>query len=94
MQKSKAKKYPFYRKYPNGFLNFMGCYPLDELNEDRVLRKFRILSVKYNLHQWFWSIEKLKLRVPVFIIVPKKESLKWREDFRAINKPLSANYIY
>jgi len=84
----KKKEYPFYRKYSNGYLNFLGLYSLNELEENGVFRKFRALKMKKMI------IDGRLWKKPVAVIVPIKENLKWREDFRSINKPLSSNYIY
>ena len=74
-------EYPFYRKYPNGYLNFIGNYKINDIQNGRVLQKFRI-----------WRI--LEKKKPLIVIVPLKENPNWREQFRTINKPLSFNYIY
>ena len=79
-------KYPFYRKYPNGYLNYLGGYGLNELEENGVFRKFKMLKVTKRIGNRFW-------RRPVVIVIPEKENPKWREQFRSTNKPLSFNYI-
>ncbi len=72
-------EYPFYRKYPNGFLQFIGMYKINDLSNGEVLMKFRQYKV-------------VGKKNPSVIIVPIKENPNWRKKFRSINKPLSFNY--
>ena len=78
-------KYPFFRKYPNNYLQFLGLYPFDELKDNGIFRMFELSEVK-NIKQEGYLFKK------AVIIKPKKENSKWREAFRSINKPLSFNY--
>lgn len=85
--KKMQQSYPFYRKYPNGYLNYLGSYNLNELEENGILRKFEIIKATKRIGNHYW-------KKSVIIVMPKKENPKWREQFRLINKPLSFNYIY
>ena len=86
--KKEERTHPFYRKYPNGYLNFLGFYGLDALKENGIFRKFKLLEGKKGI------IDGRIWKQTAIIIVPIKENLKWREQFKSINKPLSLNYIY
>ena len=81
------QKYPFYRKYPNGYLEFIGVYELEEMNVGRILQKFKILKTQKKIANDIWTN-------PAIIVVPIKENPEWRNKFRMINKILSSNYIY
>lgn len=84
--KVKSDKYelPFYRKYPNDYLNFIGMYKISDLDIKGILRKFRIYRIKYMPFNG-----KMKSSI---IVIPIKENPNWREQFRTINKSLSFNY--
>ena len=63
-------EYPFWRKYPNGFLNYIGMYKIADLENDKVLRKFRLYQSK--------NLKFGKSYKQSIVIIPIKENKNWK----------------